>query len=311
MPPLTFDEAVTAAHRLEKYDPSEGRDDHGRWTQGMGPSIPESIDEDVAYQRMVAGLYHDIPRHMSSTFASPSITDKDLPGAVKDLDSTRQKLFEKASFDIDGKLGIPGTQKPVVGAWADGAENSTMLETSNKVPPEALRLSAAMKGALGQQKAVLVFNADKDGPNALYDATVGTPVEETHAALLKAGIPFHTLMPVGAGSTRVVVVDTDGSMGKAVGDFAAQNGTTATRTFGHAEFIGDEKGTGSDAEQRQRAGEAYAKVIASDTSRYQGRRAGELWQGIRDRWGAQISAVKRALGLDDAMAVIKAAAEAA
>jgi len=248
---LSFDQALAAAAAIHKFDPDEARDQDGKWTGG------------------------------GAAFASPSIHDKDFGGAAHDLAGPRQKLFEAMSRDIDSRLGITGSSAGVIGAWSDGAENSTVTESQNATP-EAMRLATVMKGHLAAQKAVLVFTKAQDGPQAMYDLTVPGGPADTHAALLKAGIGFHTLIPSSTG-TRVLVVDTDGSLGHAVGDFAVAHNTVATRTAGHAEFIGDDQGTGSDAEQRQRGREAYERVIAADASRYQGSSAGDLWRGIRDR----------------------------
>lgn len=330
---MTFEAALALAHR--KYDPNEPRDDQGQWTTGGGgggrggagdpaagggsrshssagdfavDDLAQSLDDDVSYNEI-----NQLPRthhHPGGvTFASPSINDKDFSTATSDLQGPRQQVFEKAGRDVDHELGLPGSTSGVVGAWADGAENSTMLETGES-DPEMLRHSAAMKGWLGQQKAVLVFSQGAGGgrsgtgPHALYDMEVPDKPAAAHAALLKAGIPFHTLVEAGNG-TRALVVDTDGSLGKSVGDFAAAHGITATRTLGHAEFIGDDKGTGSDAEQRDRARAEYERVIAASNSpRYQGRTAGQVFQGVRDRWGAAVRSQKRLLTFDQARRLI-------
>jgi hypothetical protein len=269
-PPLTFYIVIPVDGHIEKFDPDQPRDEDGKWT-GMA-------------------------------FASASIHDKDFGGAVHDLSGPRQKVFEAMSRDIDNRLGLVSQQAGVIGAWSDGAENATLTE-SDTASPAALRLATVMKGHLANQKAVLVFNKAQDGPHALYDLTVPGQPAETHAALLKAGIGFHTLVPSTSG-TRVLVVDTDGSLGHAVGDFAAAHNVDATRTAGHAEFIGDHEGTGTDADQRARGRAAYEAAIASDPSQYQGRSAGDLWRGIRDRWASQLEAQKRALTFGEALGAV-------
>lgn len=307
------------------FDPDEARDQDGKWTDGAspgvqetgadrdtsGPKLGESMDEDAAWDRGVAAL--DTPKHpdadtplrpRGTAFVSPSVSDKDFNRAQLDLAGGRQKAFEMASQDIDRELGLDDAKtSKVVGAWADGAENSTMMETYSK-DPEALRLSAAMKGALANQKAVLTFQTDPKGPHTLYDMTVDMPPAKVHEALLKAGVAFHTLSSAGTGMTRVVVVDTDGSLRNAVGDFAQAHNAAAVGWNGHAEFIGDQEGTGSDAEQRARGQAAYAGVIQGAASRYNGRSAGDVWQGVRDRWGAPIESQKRALTFGEALGTI-------
>jgi hypothetical protein len=206
--------------------------------------------------------------------------------------------MDKASQEIDSALGMGGTRhSPVIGAWSDGAENSTMAEINQPSSMEALRLSAAMKGSLAHQKAVLVFQTDMDGKDRLYSmAAVGTP-EQMHADLLKSGIPFHTLATYGPGKnsnlTRIVVVDTDGSLHDKISTFAETHHTAAMGFAGHAEFIGDQEGTGSDAEQRQRAQKAYDSIIAGAQGRYPNGDGRAVWQGIRDRWANRLEAIKR------------------
>lgn len=290
------------AMRKYGFDPNQPRDQEGQWTAmgggGFGDedikALAQASEDDEVYE-----LYHapaERPHQIGmASFASPNVQDKDFEAAARSLDGQRQKSFESAAKDIDKQLGLGQSYTHgVVGAWSDGAENSTFTETGLD-NPEALKLSAAMKGYLGRQKAVLVFSGNEQGKSAFYDMNVDRPAAEVHADLLKSGIEFHTLVPKGPQSTRVVVVDTNGSLGNAIGDFAGRNGVKATRTFGNAEFIGDQEGTGSDVEQRERALKAYESVIAaSATSQYSGRSAGDVWKGIRDRWDAHLQAVKRA-----------------
>lgn len=295
------------------YNPDQPRDDAGRWTDGgagtgsgqygggaeLGRSIQDDLDAEEGYSPWPR--HHEVEEPSGplsgAQFASPSITDKDFSQASDALNSERQVTFGRASSEIDSALGMAGvTHSDVVGAWADGAENSTMAEIRQPSSPEALRLSAAMKGALGNQKAVLVFQTNSSGPDSLYQLSLHGEPADVHAALLKADIPFHTLSraPGYQGDTIVTVVDQGGGLRQKIGDFAEAHQTAALEYNGHAEFLGDTQGTGSDAEQRSRAQDAYAKVIGEATSRYQGRSAGEVWQGVRDRWSKQIETLKRA-----------------
>lgn len=299
---------------VRKYDPDELRDEAGRWTAG-GESgtddatgaldMDRTMREDTAYEAGYSPWDKDHPPENSSAdltaaqFSSSSIHEKDFAQAKEALTGERQMAFDKASAEIDAKLGMSGTKNfDVIGAWEDGAENSNMAEISQPGTTEQLRLSAAMKGSLANQKAVLVFQTDQAGKDMLYDmAAKGTP-EEMHADLLKAGIPFHTLVSYGPGRssdlTRIVVVDTDGSLANKIDDFADAHGTAALGFRGHAEFLGDAQGTGSDAEQRQRAQSAYAKVIADAQGQYQDGDARQVWQSVRDRWSDRLQALKRA-----------------
>jgi hypothetical protein len=74
----------------------------------------------------------------------------------------------EASGAIDEGLGFHGSKTGhVVGAWSDGAENSVM-ETTWGVSPKQLKVSAAMKAHLADQKQALVFHDRENGPDWLY-----------------------------------------------------------------------------------------------------------------------------------------------
>jgi hypothetical protein len=63
---------------------------------------------------------------------------------------------------------------------------------------------------------------------------------------------------------------------------AARYGSQVTIQFGHAEFVGDTEGSGTDREQRNRARQVYERVSnESPVSRSE-----EIWSGVRDRWSA-------------------------
>lgn len=301
-----------AKRGFRKYDPDELRDAAGRWTEtGAGGDYSGALEqdramrEDTAYDQAYSPWEEDknpIPERGDLTgmqFSSSSLHEKQFAEAKDALTGERQLAFDKASTEIDAKLGMAGVEhSDVIGAWADGAENSNMAEIRAPGSLEQLRLSAAMKGSLANQKAVLVFQTAPEGHDTLYTmAAPGTP-ESLHADLLKAGIPYHTLVTYPAGKdenlTRVIVVDTDGGLGDKVEKFADAHGTAALGYNGHAEFLGDTQGTGSDAEQRERAQKAYSQVIAQATGRYQDGDARAVWQGVRDRWADRLAALKRA-----------------
>ena len=84
----------------------------------------------------------------------------DFGQATKALNSPRQKAMLKTSDEIDKALGLNETSQSVIGAWSDGAENSTMAELPDATWDQ-IRLSAAMKGFIGDQKAVSSVQAGR------------------------------------------------------------------------------------------------------------------------------------------------------
>ena len=75
------------------------------------------------------------------------------------LHSPRQKAMLKTGDEIDTALGLEESSKSVIGAWSDGAENSVLAELPDATWDE-IKVSAAMKGYVGDQKAVLAFKQD-------------------------------------------------------------------------------------------------------------------------------------------------------
>lgn len=280
--------------------------------QYTGENLEQSLYDDVDFDPQRAKLYDpaprksrgghpenvgryskplDIPTPGGVTFASPNIHELPkmtaahaIATAQAQLASKRQKLFEQASADVDQKLGLRGQTLPAIGAWMDGAEGTTVF-TAPTASAGQLKLSAAMKGYLGQQKAVLSFESDPKGPDVLYTGYMTGEPEDIHRALIAAGIENHTLVPSGTGVT-IHIADQDGAAAKAVSKFAMGRKLNFRTTRGRADFIGAKHYEGTtDAQQRAEAQQEYEYVIAhSGVAGSSGMPAGEIWRGIRDRW---------------------------
>lgn len=229
-------------------------------------------------------------------FVSPNISNLTFAQAVSALDSPRQKQLAKASDEIDNAVGISSTNQRVIGAWADGAENSMMV-TAKGASPAAIRAASAMKGWLADQKAVLVFHPAKDGQEVFANFDATGDVHKIHDSLLKDGVVFHTLEPIGENKYRVHVYATDNATIGAIKK-AAQHYDNATVEFtpGTGEFIGTKLETGSDREQRDDARRVYAETVReiANSGGLGGRDLEALWNGIRDYWGARLDGNKPA-----------------
>jgi hypothetical protein len=156
------------------------------------------------------------------------------------------------------------------------------MSVSQGIGWDRLRVSGAMKGHLGDQKQVLLFRDEANGPAVLYKFAGKGTVQEIHDKLLGQGLAFHTLVPQKEGAA-VYVADLDGSLHDAVAK-ASGNATVEYR-FGRAEFIGTQSETGSDREQRDDARRAYEKII--DQSPVPGSQA--VWQRVHHRWGEELT----------------------
>jgi hypothetical protein len=184
-----------------------------------------------------------------------------------------------ASGEIDRQLHQYATDNNMIGAWADGAENSVMT-TVSPADWDKLRVSAAMKGYLADQKQTLIFQQNKTDKAALYEFQAKGSIDDIHSDLLKDGVAFHTIVPNDQGAT-VYVVDLDGSAHDAVDKAATRYDTTVTYQLGKAEFLGTTKEDGSDREQRDDARRAYEQIIKE--SPVQGSQG--VWRRVHNRWG--------------------------
>ena len=245
---------VAAGAVKDAFDPNEPRDREGKWTE-------------TGYE-----------------FVSPSVEDIGFDQAQQGLSGRREKLMLEASGDIDRAVGIyGGATSAVIGAWADGAEHSTMTVVDH-ADWDKLRLAAAMKGHLADQKQVLIFKESGEGetPTAsLYSFSATGDLATIHQHLLEDGAQFHTLMPTPDGA-KVWIADTERSAETraTVKKAAARYGAEIDAREGRAEFLGTQRDTGSDRSQRDDARRTYEGII--ERSPVQGAEA--IWQGVHHRW---------------------------
>lgn len=247
------------------FDPDEPRDESGKWTSS-GSITPSLVHTG------------------GSEFVSPSVASHlDFDEARKALDGSRQKAMLTVAHDIDGQLGLKESERSVIGAWSDGAENSVLAHLPDASWDE-IKLSAAMKGYVGDQKAVLAFKQDDGGDALLYQMHAAGDLKGIHQRLLNDGLAFHSLAPTSDGAD-VYVADLDGSAHEGIKRAAEDFHGQVTYQRGHAEFIGTTQETGTDREIRDDARRAYEGLIHQ--SPVQG--GAEVWRRHRDRWSAAVA----------------------
>jgi hypothetical protein len=106
--------------------------------------------------------------------------------------------------------------------------------------------------------------------------------------LLKDGLSFYTLQPVGANRFRVHVYGSDDATIEAVGKASEKFDAIPEFVTGSGEFIGTTKEDGTDREQRDDARQAYDKVIhdAAVSGALEGQDVGKIWDEVRDNWSS-------------------------
>lgn len=97
-------------------------------------------------------------------------------------------LLKDALENIAPKIRV------ALGAWADGAEPSVVIETDS-ADEKSLKQAAAWAGLLSKQKAVLTFSPDDEGPHYLYKGYFkNLPLEEVNKRFDEANL-YRTLVP--------------------------------------------------------------------------------------------------------------------
>ena len=248
---------------IRDFDPDEPRDEVGRWTAGSST-------------------------HAGYEFVSPNVDQHPSLAAAKSaVASPRHAAMLGVSHEIDSALGLKSSDRTIIGAWADGAENSVMTALPD-ASWDQVRLSAAMKGHVGDQKQVLAFKQNDDGDAVLYNFSAKGSLEDIHQSLLADGVAFHTLAP-SEGGAEVYVVDTDGQAHDAVDRASRRANAPVTYQRGQADFLGSTLEAGTDREVRDDARRAYEKVIAESPVPH----GAEVWAGNGDRWGQALSAASQ------------------
>jgi hypothetical protein len=161
-----------------------------------------------------------------------------------------------------------------------------MMVVSPGASTAQVRAASAMKGYIADQKAVLVFHPSHTGRNVLASFDVEGKAVELHEKLLKEGLSFHTLQPVGERRFRVHVFASDNATVDAVEKASVEFDVIPEFVRGDGEFIGTTKEGGTDREQRDDARRQYEKVIRdiADSGAVAGQDIGETWDEIRDHW---------------------------
>ena len=190
-------------------------------------------------------------------FVSPSTEENSISPSVaaERTHSDLQERFLEVSRKIDSLVGLRSNIVSAVGAWADGAENTTMTTYEGARYAE-IRVASAMKGLLGLQKAVIPFQSSKRGKARLFSFSL--PVNDPSVVnefLVRNGVGFHTLVPQGT-NTEVVVFsqEADRKLSHYINIAAKAGGSKVRKYRGDGEFLGS-----WDSRDEGRA--VYEKVI--------------------------------------------------
>jgi hypothetical protein len=199
-------------------------------------------------------------------FVSPNVEEgTNINDAHKALDSDRQKNFESKLRDIGSSVSKGAIEvHPTLGVWADGAENSAHM-VMNSTDREARQYAGALAGKAANQKAVLDWENNKNGPHTLYAIHAKESGDTLNSKLGKAGIEFRTVEASSDGkSSKAYVLDQDGTLGDKIKGFAKDNGYATKSAKGTGNFVGS-----WDSRDEGRA--EYDKIIQAYESKHPGK----------------------------------------
>ena len=206
-------------------------------------------------------------------FVSPNINEGlDINRARDAVTDFRHQEVLAIAGEVDALLGLRTKHESGVGAWSDGAENTLLGRVYGNPTYEQIKLSAAMKGMLADQKAVIPFKVG-DGPDSLYKIKMpAAGMGVIHDNLSKVGLEFHTIVQH-KDHTDVYVFDPGTQLKEKVQEAGAKHGTEISQWRGNGEFLGS-------WDSRQEGRDTYEAVI--DAHLGQDRRG--AWDRLYSGW---------------------------
>ncbi len=182
-------------------------------------------------------------------FASPNKSDDEMTvqEAFAALNSERHKRMKRAFQQVDDALGLGYRQIDIVGDWG-GAENSVLIEYDQYQDYDELRYAMAWKGLLAEQKAVIVFEEDPDGEQAVFDFEIRGTLSEVRDALSRSGLTERSIVRLSTGVFRIVIYDdglpledsegVDDTRESRLRRFGEEHNVTISKTTGRGEELG-------------------------------------------------------------------------
>lgn len=238
-----------------KYDPSVLKP-----LPITAPGSTQGVDLATAL-KSIDGKISKIPTAEAYQFYSPNIEENlNFDEALKRMNSGNQLLYRKIGQDIDQQLGHQSQAIDALGDWGDGAEN-TVFNTIQKINNyDELKYSSALKGKIGQQKAVIPFMVSPSGPDQLFIADLkNTNLEEVRQKMSELGINFRTLAENKNG-VKAIVFDPGSQLGDNLAKLGDAFDSEISVRKGQGEFLGNDT-------SRQAGVAEFDKIIKEYESR--------------------------------------------
>ena len=186
------------------------------------------------------------PRAVGYGFVSPNTREGlQLEEAIENLHSADEDELVQQSHELGCRLRAKLRVNKALGTWRDGSENSVMFSFASD--ESTMRYAAAVLGKTWQQKTVLYFRKQEDGPARMYLISVrrrrqrlNLEAQTLVKTLDKTGVSYRTLVPL---KMRVVVyiVDLSNELQSQVQVVARRLHSRVISFSGTSAFIGDDK----------------------------------------------------------------------
>lgn len=187
-------------------------------------------------------------------FVSPNTSENlKLEQAIKGMNSREEIELHRKAINLSCVVRTKIEAFRALGSWKDGAEHSVMVRF--KSDEATLRYVLSHMGRDAQQKYVIYFHPQPDGEADLYTLRPRAGARNLFAlttALERAGIPFHTIVPLKQ-TTTVYIIDLDRTLREKIMNAAQALRAHVTTEPGKAQLFGDD--------ERQRAKTVFEEDI--------------------------------------------------
>ncbi len=185
-------------------------------------------------------------------FASPNMReDLNFEEAKGLRNSGEHARTARIYEDQANQLGLRVSSCAAIGDWSDGAENTIYSEVSNAKSYKDVEKLAAMHGSVSNQKAVIPFFVEPDGPDTVYKITVprGNSTE-IRKSLDEEGLRYRTIVTC-RDSIQAIMFDKGSVMEASVNKFVYKCRARSEIYKGYGDFLGgDTRVEGKAAYQR-------------------------------------------------------------
>lgn len=173
-------------------------------------------------------------------FVSPNTRENlKLKEAIRQMNSREELHLRDQAVNLSCVVKTKISVSRALGSWTDGAEHSVVLRLNSD--ESTLRYVLSRMGREAQQKYVIYFHPEANGPDDLY--ILRMPSRDLAAlatTLNRAGVPFGTFVR-SRDTTTIYIIDLNRELGAKIVAAARQLRARYSLQSGNADLFGDDK----------------------------------------------------------------------